>query len=104
MVHRWVKAKRNGKSFFEAAEALRLILGQGVCSQVEDLIQEHILPPPKVTPPIPRLNKSVLSNLPSCLKIKPNLRRVFMGWQKGLARQGWRCLRQRMICPFFNRK
>ena len=22
---------------------------QGVCSQVEDLIQEHILPPPKVT-------------------------------------------------------
>ena len=25
-------------------------MGQGVCSQVEDLIQEHILPLPKVTP------------------------------------------------------
>ena len=36
MVHRWVRAKRN-----EAVEAFRLFLGQGVCSQVEDLIQEH---------------------------------------------------------------
>ena len=35
----------------EAVEALRLLLGQGVCSQVEDLIQGRILPPPKVSPP-----------------------------------------------------
>ena len=26
-------------------------MGQGVCSQVEALIQEHIHPPPEVTPP-----------------------------------------------------
>ena len=37
----------------EAVEVLRLLLGQGVCSQVEDLIQEHIHPLPKVTPPFP---------------------------------------------------
>ena len=51
MVHRWVRAKRNGTRFFEAVEALRLLLGQGVCSQVEDLIQEHIPPSPMVTLP-----------------------------------------------------
>ena len=49
MVHRRVRAKRNGTRFLTAVEALRLLLGQGVCSQVEDLIQEHIPPPPKVT-------------------------------------------------------
>ena len=96
--------KTQREMIFEAVEALRLLLVQGVCSQVEDLIQEHTPPPPKVTPPPPRLNSSVLSNLPSSLKIKPNLRRVFKGRRKRLARQGWRCLRQRMICPFFNRK
>ena len=50
MLHRWVGARRNGQRFFEAVEALRLLLGQGVCSQVEDLIQQHIPLPPKVTP------------------------------------------------------
>ena len=34
---------------FEAFEALRSLLAQGVCSQVEDLIQEHIPPSPKGT-------------------------------------------------------
>ena len=35
----------------EAVEALKALLGQGVGTQVVDLIQEHILPPPQVTPP-----------------------------------------------------
>ena len=90
--------KTQRDKIIEAVEALRSLLGQGVCSQeVEDLIQEHIPPLPKVTPlspplPIPLLNLSVLSNLPSCLKKTPDRTR--------LAKQGWRCLRQRMICPF----
>ena len=42
--------KTQRQKIFEAVEALRLLLEQGVCSQVEDLIQEHILPHPKVTP------------------------------------------------------
>ena len=51
------QGKTQREKIFEAVEALRSLLGQGVGSQVEDLIQEHILPPPKVTPlPIPRLN------------------------------------------------
>ena len=51
MVHRRVPGKTQRDKIIEAVEVLRLLLGQGVCSQVEDLIQEHILPPPKVTPP-----------------------------------------------------
>ena len=35
-----------------------MLLGQGVCSQVEDLIQEHIPPHPKVTPSSPSLPPS----------------------------------------------
>ena len=42
--------KTQREKIFEAVEALRLLLWQGACSQVEDLIQEHILPLPKVTP------------------------------------------------------
>ena len=45
------QGKTQREKIFEAVEALRSLLGQGVSSQVEDLIQEHILPPPKVTPP-----------------------------------------------------
>ena len=36
---------------FEAVEALKTLLGQGVGSQVVDLIQENIPPPPQVTLP-----------------------------------------------------
>ena len=42
--------KTQRDKIIEAVEVLRLLLRQGVCSQVEDLIQEHIPPPPKVTP------------------------------------------------------
>ena len=75
--------KTQRDKIIEAVEVLRLLLGQGVCSQVEDLIQEHIPPPPKVTPPILLLNLSVLSSLPNCLKKKPDLRRKFKGGGKG---------------------
>ena len=37
----------------EAVEALKTLLGQGVGTQVVDLIQEHSLPPPQVTPQAP---------------------------------------------------
>ena len=42
-------SKTQRDRIIEAVEVLRLLLGQGVCSQVEDLIEEHIPPPPKVT-------------------------------------------------------
>ena len=51
MLHRWIRAKRNVKIFFEAVAALRLSLGLVVCSQVEDLIQEHIHPPQRLLRP-----------------------------------------------------
>ena len=79
------QGKTQREMIFEAVEALRSLLGQGVCSQVEDLIQEHIPPHPKVTP-IPRLNQSVLNILPCCLKIKPNLRRVFKGREEKVSK------------------
>ena len=48
-----VEAPGQGKTqrdlILEAVKALRSLLGQGVGSQVVDLIQEHIPPPPKVT-------------------------------------------------------
>ena len=43
------QGKTQREMIFEAVEALRSLLRKGVCSQVEDLIQEHILPSPKVT-------------------------------------------------------
>ena len=86
------QGKTQRDKIIEAGEVLRLLLGQGVCSQVEDLFQEHILPLPKVTPsPIPPLNLSVLSSLPNCLKKKPDLRRKFRGRKTRLAKQDWRC-------------
>ena len=42
--------KTQRDKIIEAVEVLRLLLGQGVCSQLEDLIQELILPSPKVAP------------------------------------------------------
>ena len=42
--------KTQRDKIIEAVEVLRLLLGQGVCSKLEDLIQEHIPPLPKVTP------------------------------------------------------
>ena len=51
MVPSRVRVRPKGTRLIEAVEVLRLLLGQGVCSQVEDLIQDHIPPPPKVTPP-----------------------------------------------------
>ena len=95
--------KTQRDKIIEAVEVLRLLLGQGVCSQVEDLIQEHIPRPQRLLLPIPLLNLSVLSSLPNCWKIKPGLRRKFKGKRNRLARQGWRCLKQRMICPFLSR-
>ena len=48
--------KEQGKTqrdlILEAAEALKALLGQGVGTQVVDLIQEHIPPPRQVTLPV----------------------------------------------------
>ena len=86
----------DGKSqrdkILEAVQVLKLLLGQEVCSQVEDLIQDHIPAPPKVTPHSPtELERAQL--LAKLLKIKPYLRRKFSGRKKRLARQSWRWLR-----------
>ena len=45
------QGKTQRDSILEAVEALKALLGQGVGTQVVDLIQEHIPRPPQVTPP-----------------------------------------------------
>ena len=74
----------------EAVEALKTLLGQGVWTRVVGLIQKLILPPPQVTPQAPRLNGSVLNNLPSCLRTSSSLRKVFRRGWRGSARPGGR--------------
>ena len=69
-------SKTQRDRIIEAVEVLRLLLGQGVCSQVENLIQEHIPPPQRLLLPIPLLNLSVLSILPSCWKMKADLNKI----------------------------
>ena len=46
-----VQGRTQRELILEAVEALKALLGQAVGTRVVDLIQEHIPPPPKVTPP-----------------------------------------------------
>ena len=75
------------EKIFEAVEALRLLLGQGVCSQVEDLIQEHIPPLPKVTlsPPHSPTELERAQPLAKLLEDKAKLEKNIQGVEE----RGW---------------
>ena len=66
----------------EAVEALKALLGQGVGTQVVDLIQEHIPPPPQVAPPSSPSESERAQHLAKLLEDKVKLDKVF--------RRGWR--------------
>ena len=71
---------------FEAVEALRLLLGQGVCSQVEDLIQEHIPPPPKVTLPHSPTEFLRAQHLAKLLEDKAKLEKSIQGVEERVSK------------------
>ena len=104
------QGKTQREMIFEAVEALRSLLGQGVGSQVVDMIQEHIPPPPKVTlpislPPHSPTESERAQHLAKLLEDKAKLEKsIQRERRKRSARQGWRCLRQRMICQFLQQE
>ena len=57
----------------EAVETLKPFFGQGVGTQVVDLIQEHILPPPQVTHPSSPSELEPAQHLAMLLEDRPKL-------------------------------
>ena len=78
--------KTQRDKIIEAVEVLRLLLGQGVCSQVEDLIQEHIPPPPKVTPPHSPTELERAQQLAKLLEDKARLEKKIQGQEEQVSK------------------
>ena len=78
--------KTQRDKILEAVEALRLLLGQGVCSQVEDLIQDHIPPPPKVTPPHSPTELERAQQLAKLLEEKARLEKKIRGKEEQVSK------------------
>ena len=78
--------KTQRDKIIEAVEALRLLLGQGVCSQVEDLIQDHIPPPPKVTPPHSPTELERAQQLAKLLEEKAGLEKKIQGVEERVSK------------------
>ena len=78
--------KTQRDKIIEAVEVLRLLLGQGVCSQVEDLIQEHIPPPPKVTPPHSPTELERAQHLAKLLEDKARLEKKIQGEEEKVSK------------------
>ena len=80
----------DGKSqrdkIIEAVQVLRLLLGQEVCSQVEDLIQEHIPAPPKVTPPHSPTELERAQHLAKLLEDKAKLEKKIQGEEEKVSK------------------
>ena len=81
----------------EAVESLKALLGQGVGTQVVDLIQEHIPPPPQVTPPG---SPSELERAQHLAKLLRGQGQNSGGGRRGLARLGLRWLRLKTTCQY----
>ena len=80
------QGKTQQEMIFEAVEALRSLLGQEVGSQVEDLIQEHILPPPKVTPSHSPTESERAQHLAKLLEEKARLEKSIQGRQEKVSK------------------
>ena len=79
-------SKTQRDRIIEAVEVLRLLLGQGVCSQVENLIQEHIPPPPKVTPPHSPTELERAQHLAKLLEDKARLEKKIQGEEEKVSK------------------
>ena len=86
----------------EAVEALKALLGRGVGTQVVDLIQAHIPPPPQVTLASSPSEEEHAQHL--ALGTSSSLIKVLGRGRGRLARQGLRWLRRKMTCRYCNRK
>ena len=86
MVPRRIWARHNGDKIIEAVEALRLLLGQGVCSQVEDLIQDHIPPSPKVSPSHSPTELERAQQLAKLLEEKARLQKKIQGEEEQVSK------------------
>ena len=86
------QGRTHGELILQVVEALKTLLGQGVGTQVVDLIQVHILPPSQAAPP----------SSPSESERVQQIKVFRRGW-RGLARQGLWWLRRRMTCRFCSR-
>ena len=73
------QGKTQREIFFVAVEALRSLLVQGVHSQVEDLIQEHISPSQKVNPPHSPTELERAQHLAKLLEEKAKLEKSIQG-------------------------
>ena len=73
----------DGKSqrdkILEVVQALKLLLGQEVCSQVEELIQDHIPAPPLPTPPHSPTDLERALHLAKLLDDKGKLEKKILG-------------------------
>ena len=78
--------KTQRDKILEAVEGLRLLLGQGVCSQVEDLIQDHVLPPPKVSPPHSPTELERAQQLAKLLEEKARLEKKIQGEEEQVSK------------------
>ena len=61
-------------------------MGQGVCSQVEDLIQDQIPPPPKVTPPHSPTELERAQQLAKLLEEKARLEKKIQGEEEQVSK------------------
>ena len=78
--------KTQRDKIIEAVEVLRLLLGQGICSQAEDLIQEHIPPLPKVTPPHSPTELERAQHLAKLLEDKARLEKKIQGEEEKVSK------------------
>ena len=98
------QGKTQRELILEAVETLKTLLGQGVGTQVVDLIQENIIPLPQVTLPGSPSELERAQHLAKLLEDELRLdKSIHVGWT-GLAwlRLWW--LRWRMTCRYCNRK
>ena len=98
MVHRRVLARRKGtrllRRWLEVVAGARCLFpGGGVDSGT------HSPTPKGYSSSHSPTELERAQQLANCLKIKPGLRRKIRRKRNWFARQGWRCLRRRMICP-----
>ena len=78
--------KTQRDKIIEAVEVLRLLLGPGVCSQVEDLIQDHIPPSPKVTLPHSPTELERAQQLAKLLEEKARLEKKIQGEEEQVSK------------------